>query len=400
MVAVKPEVLVWARERSGYSFEEAARKVFQDTARTSAVEKLKLLERGKRKLTQKQLMRLANAWHQPLLVFYLPQPPRDGDFGEDFRTAPEAGFDHKQESHLRLLMRNMASSQGLMSNLLEEDEGAEPLPFLGSMGMDDGVEAVAEAIVAETGFDLGDFRAQKDIREAFKYLRSRLEYIRIFVLLQSNLGSYDTEIGPEVFRGFALADAYAPYIVINRGDAVSAWSFTALHEAAHLWLGKSGISAGFGEQAIEQFCNRVAASILLPAHELEEMEGIGGQPLDEAAAAISDYARACKVSRAMVAYNLLLCGKISRQRWQALSARFKAEWQESKAAQKALRKGKTGGPNFYTVKRYNLGPALTGWARYFLSGGDLTSTSAGVLLGVRAGHVYPLLDTNFFVGRS
>jgi len=33
-----------------------------------------------------------------------------------------------------------------------------------------------------------------------------------------------------------------PFIVINDQDARAAWSFTALHEVAHLGLGTTGVS--------------------------------------------------------------------------------------------------------------------------------------------------------------
>ncbi len=99
-------------------------------------------------------------------------------------------------------------------------------------------------------------------------LRSKVEAVGIFVLLIGNLGSHHTAISVEAFRGFALADTVAPFIVINDQDAAVAWSFTLLHELAHLWLGKTGVSGRRPDAQIEKFCNDVAALILLPQHEL------------------------------------------------------------------------------------------------------------------------------------
>ncbi len=399
MVAVKPEILTWARERAGLDLDEAAKRIFSSSKSSSASDKMRSLEDGNRELTQKQLFKLAKVYHQPLIVFYLPQPPSDEDMGADFRTPPANGFEPKAEARMRLLMRDMLASQGIMSYLLEEDADAQPRPFVNSMTMAAGTEAIAKSIVETTGFELERFRGERRTRDAFGYLREGLESAGVFVLLQCNLGSHHTNIPPEVFRGFALSDRFAPYIVINRLDAVAAWSFTALREAAHLWLGESGVSGAWGELEIERFCDQVAATILLPADELDELPNLREVPLDIAADAISDFADERNISRAMVAYSLHQRGLVSRTRWLALRDRFAAEWQKRKDDERARSRETEAGPSYYTVRRYNLGRRLTAYARDFLRSPDLTPTKASILLRVPAMRVYPLLDPNYYVGR-
>ena len=399
MIAVKPEVLKWARETAGLDLDEAAKKIYSSSKSSSAVDKMRQLERGERQLTQRQLSMLAKAYHQPQVLFYLSEPPKDWHWGDDFRKVPEGGFDRKDNARLRLLMRDMRASQSIVSDLLENDEDVKQLPFIGSMKTTDGVDRVAEDIVKTTSFELKAFRSERTIREAFGYLRERLERAGIFVLLQCNLGSHHTDIPPEVFRGFALANNYAPYIVINRKDAVSAWSFTALHEAAHLWLGNTSVSSAWGELEIEQFCNQVAASVLLPTHELDELPPLNNATLEVAAESISDFAEVRNISRTMVTYNLRLRGRISRSRWNALRDQFWREWQMHEAMEKSARREKDGGPSYYNVRRFNLGPRLTSYARYFLYGPELTPSRAGIMLRVPAMRVYPLLDSTYYDGR-
>ena len=318
---------------------------------------------------------------------------------EDFRTPPAQGFNRKDEARLGLLIRNMRASQAIVRDLLEDEE-APSCDVVGSARLDMDSDRLAQEIADRIGFDLALFRRDSSSRGAFDYLRERLESAGIFVLLMSDLGSRHTTIPPDAFRGFALADPIAPYIVINRQDAVSAWSFTALHEAAHLWLGKSAISDAFGEAELERFCNQVAAAILLPANELRELPDLGKAELEEEAAAISEFANRRNISRSMVAYGLLRNGRISHQTWRQLDERFRADWLASQAAAKARQSAAAGGPNAHVVRRYNLGPGLLSLARSFVYSGELTPSKARIVLGVGATAVYPLLDPNFYDGRA
>ncbi|MCY4072789.1 MAG: ImmA/IrrE family metallo-endopeptidase [Chloroflexi bacterium] len=400
MPAVNPEILIWARETAGLEVEEVAKKIFTDGKKLSANEKLKLLESGQKEPTRPQLNKMSKAYHQPLLTFYLSEPPKREDRGEDFRNLPQKTFDRKGNAHLNLLMRNIKASQNLVRQLLEDEEGEEELPFIASATMSAGYQAVAKDIVETLEFDLDVFRSKRELREAFAYLRERIERQGIFVLLQSDLGSHHTTIPIEVFRGFAFADPIAPYIVVNRQDAVSAWSFTALHEVAHLWLGKSGVSGTWGEADVERFCNKVAASILLPTSELNELLPLQHFHLDDAAVAINAFATSRNISRAMVAYNLMREDKISRSLWQALRDKFAAEWRKNNDDEKASRSDKQGGPSYYAVRRFHLGPGLIGLAKNFLSGGELTPSKAGVVLGIKAINVYPLLNPDYYARRN
>lgn len=401
MPAVNPEILIWARETAALDLEEAAKKLgFRDSTTSAASAKLKLLESGQRNPSPAQLNKMSKVYRQPLLVFYLPNPPVRSDRGEDFRTIPQQTLDRKANAHLDFLMRNIKASQNLVRQLLEDEEGAETLPFIASATMSAGYQTVAQDIVETLEFDLNVFRSKRKSRDAFAYLRDSIERQGIFVLLQSDLGSHHTTIPIEIFRGFAFADPIAPYIVINRQDAVSAWSFTALHEVAHLWLGKSGVSGAWGEADVERFCDEVAASILLPTSELNDLLPLQHFHLDDAAAAISEFATARNISRAMVAYNLMREDRISGSLWQALRDKFAAEWRKNKDDERASRGDEEGGPSYYALRRFHLGPGLIGLAKYFLSGGELTPSKASVVLGVKAINVYPLLNPDYYARRS
>ena len=89
MPKVNPDIMVWARETAGLTKKDAAKKLgFQDSTRSSAVEKLARIERGQKEPSRSQLTRMAAQYRRPLLSFYLSKPPRKGDRGVDFRTIP------------------------------------------------------------------------------------------------------------------------------------------------------------------------------------------------------------------------------------------------------------------------------------------------------------------------
>lgn len=400
MPAVNPDILIWARETAGLDLNEAAKKLgFQDSKTRSAADKLNRLEVGEKHPTRNQLYRMSVAYHQPLLVFHLTEPPKKDDRGEDFRTLPERTQDRKGNARLNLLMRDVKAAQNLVKRLLEE-EGHEPLWFVNSASLSQSVAVVAQDIVETLNFELQTFREQGSVRDAFAYLRERIEGSGIFVLLKSDLGSHHTTIPVDVFRGFVFADPLAPFIVINRQDAAVAWSFTSLHETVHLWLGQSGVSGIWGQSQIEVFCNRVAGEILLPPVELLGADFRFEASTDAIVDQIKSFADARNISLGMVTYGLKLQDRISESQWQILQNKIAKVAIQQKESTRAKQRSQGGGPTFYVVRRHQLGSALVGLAKQFLDSGQLTPSKAGVVLGVKPINVYPLLNPDYFKARN
>ena len=390
MTKVNPTILSWARETAGMSLEAAARAIDLKEARgVAGADRLAALERGDGEPTRPLLVRMAHKYHRPLLVFYLAHPPVKGDRGQDFRTlsgAPSPDYDPQLDA----LIRDVRVRQGLVKSLVEDDD-PQPLPFIASQTMESTAEAVAKSICETVGFDIRKFRAARTAGAAFAYLRSTIEAHGIFVLLIGNLGSHHSNIGAKTFRGFAIADPVAPFIVINDQDASAAWSFTALHEVAHLWLGTSGVSGSSAEAKIERFCNDVAGRILLPSHELSSLADLSSVSLADAIERISEFASERNISRRMVAYQLMRFSTIDSQRYTELTDHFYGDWIASRARSKEAAGDDAGAPSFYVVRRHRLGQALIGLVTRSLNEGVLTYSKAAQLLGVKLRTVEPLL---------
>ena len=93
MPSVNPAIMVWARETAGLTQEEAAKKLdFQDSSRSSAVEKLARIEQEQKEPSRPQLVKMEEQYRRPLLTFYLSKPSRSGanrklpDVSNDFNV--------------------------------------------------------------------------------------------------------------------------------------------------------------------------------------------------------------------------------------------------------------------------------------------------------------------------
>jgi len=389
-MTLNPEIFTWARDTAGLSPDAAARALgFNDTRDRSATERLKALEAGDEEPSRSVLLKMAKAYRRSLLVFYLSGPPRPGDRGHDFRTVPGAP-PPQYHPILDALIRDIRGRQTIVRALLEEIE-PRPLDFIGSASMDDSTHHLANRITERLRFSLPEFRAQATLQASFRYLRENIEATGVYLLLLGNLGSHHTNVEPDIFRGFAIADPIAPFIVVNDQDARAAWSFTALHELVHLWLGTTGISGGSFETQIERYCNDLAGEILLPATDIRTLAHLHNAPLDDAIEVISTFAERNKVSRAMVAYKLLQARTVSAATWQDLANHFRLQWIASR--ERSQTKASEEGPSYYVVKRHRLGNALLDTVRRSLAEGMLTPTKAAQVLGVKPRNVDPLLHS-------
>jgi Zn-dependent peptidase ImmA (M78 family) len=390
MPRVNPEILVWARTTAGLDREEAARRINLNAARgVAGPERLALIEAGEVEPSEALLNRMAKQYRRPLLTFYLAEPPRPDDVGQDFRTLPERT--DPTNAFLAALLRDVKARQSLTKELLEDDEDAAPNRFVGSRHIREGADRVAHAISRDLEFDRRTFRTSRTVEDAFNYLRGQTEEAGVFVLLAGSLGSWQTAIDVSAFRGFAIADDLAPVVVVNDQDAKSAWSFTLLHELTHLWLGQSGISGSSSELAIERFCNEVAALILVPRPEVLAINLPHNARMDELQHIIGEFADERKVSRSMVTYQLFRTDRIDHQQWEELTAAFHDQWLRIRAAHRQAGREAEGGPNWYIVRRHRIGNAFLDLARRGVEAGNLTPTRAAKILGVKPMAVYNLL---------
>ncbi len=391
---INPDILSWARETAGLSVAQAAEKLgLKDTAKASAVEKLMAIEAGERELAHGTLQKAAAAYRRPLITIYLAAPPARGERGQDFRTAPGA-VSAPDNGLLDALIRDVRARQQMLRDVLVIEEEASALPFVGSARIGQGAKTVSGMIRAALGATTAMQRKAKDPAALFAVLRSAAERIGAYVLLLGVLGSHHSDIGEDVFRGFALADDVAPFVVINDNDATTARSFTLMHELSHIWIGASGVSGPLrdvADNAVERFCNDVAGEFLLPSDEISDAPDLRGADMQVVLAATAEIARDWNVSQGVVVYRLARNGQIASVVATALFRVFAERWRAEKQGAKDSREPDDTGPTFYIVRRSRLGAGLLDVVRRALQGDVLTHTKAAKILGVKPSAVDSLL---------
>ena len=394
MPAVNPQILIWARETAGLPPHEAVRKLaIRDTQKMTALARLAAYETGAEEPSHPLLLKMSRQYRRPLHTFYLSAPPPKGDRGADFRTL-SGELLPQDAAILDALIREMRARQSMVRDLLKDEDEAEPLSFIGSRAITDGQPAGLDSLRTLLKIELADYRAHKNADAAFNFLRTGAEREGIFVLLKGDLGSHHTAIELEIFRGFSIADEIAPFIVINDKDARTAWTFTLLHEIVHLILGHTGVSGQPRENEIERFCDDAASQFLLPDYEIEKIGIESIAEFDAIAQRISEFANKHHLSPTLVAYRAYRASAIQQDKYVQLSKKFREDWHQQRDIQRAQRQSQTGGPSYYAVRRHRLGSGLTSLVRRMVASGELSTSRAARILGVRPSHVQTILASD------
>jgi Zn-dependent peptidase ImmA (M78 family)/DNA-binding XRE family transcriptional regulator len=309
--AVKPELLVWARESAGLALEEAAQKI------QVKPERLASWESGSRRPTINQLRNLGRVYKRPLAVFFLSKPPKKFKAMHDYRRLPGevAGVASPQ---LRLEIRRARYRREVALELFRLR--GEPAPsFQARARLTEDPEEVAAKARKLLGLS---YETQTSFRTAYDALngwRTALEDSGVLVFQ-----ARDVDLAE--MRGFSIADQPLPAIVANIKDRPRGRVFTLLHELAHLMLREEGlcdlsehVSVPPEERRMEVFCNHVAGAILIPRDTLlgeEILQQHGTSPTwhDDELLAL---ARRYEVSQEAMLRRLLILGRTSQKFYQA-----------------------------------------------------------------------------------
>ena len=263
---VTPTVITWARHRRGLESSEVAARL---NVRSESID---AWEVGDRRPTFRQARRLANVLHVPFGYLFLSAPPVFELPIPDYRTLPGQASLEPSPELLDLLNDVIAKQQWFRE--YRESEGAQELPFVARFSTTDSEEAVADDI--RRVIDVDRARSQAANWESFlRALTRNAEQTGVMIMRSGVVGNNNNRtLDVKEFRGFTISDQVVPLVFINAHDSRGAQIFTLAHEMAHIWTGQGGVSnpdyssaSRYQENAIERFCNRVAAETLVPGED-------------------------------------------------------------------------------------------------------------------------------------
>ncbi len=266
---VNRNVVRWARERCGFSKDALAGKL------RVTVQQVAQWEAGPQYPPFGKAQDLASALEIPFGYLFLSAPPIDKPVLPDLRRVTPERLPPSPE--FIDLLNDIVVKHAWYVEYAKES-GADRLPFVGARS----VNTPFLRTVSDIRSVLGPSELRKKARNPSDYLRLlalSAEESGILVMRSGVVrGNPHRKLSVVEFRGFAISDKFAPLIFINSKDALAAQIFTLAHELAHIWIGESGISnidlghrsaPRASDEVIEQYCNDVAAEVLVPAAEFE-----------------------------------------------------------------------------------------------------------------------------------
>lgn len=326
---VNPKLLTWARERAGLEIPKLAQRF----------PRLVEWEAGTLQPTLGQLEKFAHSVHVPIGYLFLPEPIEEPIPIPDFRTLANREVVRPSPDLLDTLY--LCQQRQDWYREYAQMHGLPRLDFVGSVTVESNPITVATGIGERLGVGLAERQQCGNWTEALRQLMTKAEAAGVLVMASSIVGSNShRKLKVEEFRGFALADNFAPLIFLNTADSKAAQMFTLAHELAHLWLGESGVSnseAGcLPEGEIEQWCNAVAAELLMPIDATREAY----QPDQPLMLEVQRLARVFKVSTLAVLRRLHDVGSISEaELWQ--------NYHQELERIRMIDRGGSGGGDFY-----------------------------------------------------
>lgn len=257
-VNVKSELLHWATERAGLPPESLEDRF----------PRFREWEEGVTQPTLKQLEAFAKATRTPLGFFFLSEPPEEQMPLPDFRTARNVPINRPSPDLLETIYICQQRQEWYREHA--RSQHADPVQGIASTTTSVDVVTAARTIRETIGISPEERRLFPTWTEALRALIQRADEFGILVMVSGIVGSNTSRtLDASEFRGFALSDTLAPLIFVNGADTKAGQMFTLAHEIAHLWLGQSGVSNSepgvvADENHVEQWCNRVAAEMLVP----------------------------------------------------------------------------------------------------------------------------------------
>lgn len=304
-VNIQPEIIRWAL--SQVKEEKLGEKMVGNIAQWL---------NGTKTPTFNQIEDFSKKANIPLGYFFLKTPPTEKLDLLEFRTIDSVQLANPSRNLIETI-HAMEEIQDWMRDYKQE-MGFDVLPLVGSMSNVTDSIKIVERIRKDLEISKRWYEQCRDTREAFNYIRRKLEESGIVVMMNGVVGN-NTHRALDVneFRAFAMVDEWAPLIFINSADSNGAKLFSLMHEIVHVWIGEDDL---FNDRyrntakvrKTEVICNAVASELLVPTKIFLEKWDSSNTDAD-ALEIISELKYSFRCGEVVIARKALDCGKISKE---------------------------------------------------------------------------------------
>jgi Predicted Zn peptidase len=339
---VNPNMIRWARLRSGLSVNDIATMMKRDPS------EIAMWEEGTKKPSYSQLEKLAYSHlHIPLALFFFPIPPNLPDHKQKFRRLSEYELERLGPDTIQKIHLGQAYQLSLKELAVEGRQSKKIFVDVQSTGLN------TRTLARKARTYLGITHPQQ---VAFQSPEKALKQWR-FAIEQAGIYTFKDTFKDDFVSGFCLLDQNWPIIFVNNSSAFTRQIFTLAHELGHILHGVNGVTdidedyleyMAVQDKKIEMNCNLFASELLMPENQFKndlEHFKINGT------SAIAQIADKYSVSREVVLRRLLDHGAITQDNYREQTKEWNADYFRN-------RRSKAGG-NYYLTKLAYLGEGYT-----------------------------------------
>ena len=368
-LGVQPAVLLWARQTVGLTVDAVAHRL----KRTP--DEIESWEDGSGSTTYSQLEKLAyELYRRPLALFFLPQPPEEDLPQQEFRSLPESDL-RTLLPDTRLRIRSAHAYQLALNELFSgKNPVRDAIWDRVRLTADGPVIDQAEQVRTELGITVDEQVSWNNSAMALKEWRRAVEHCGIYV--------FKWAFKQKDISGLSLQDSEFPIIYLYNSNAKTRQAFSLFHELAHILLNTNGVCKDSLRQTedlpqpikkIEQFCNKIAAEVLVPTSDFVRVTRGLPDRLDSAGDQIfEDLAGRYSVSREVILRRFVDSGRLDRSHYEGLVRRWVGETAHGD------------GGNYYATVNAYLSPAFALEVVRQRAQQRISEEHAARLLGVKA----------------
>ena len=180
---VNPQMLIWARQKSGYDLVGAAKRVGVPP------ERLQAWEKGELRPTINQAIKLSEVYGRPLSALYLNKPPRDFSVAmTDFRRLSDAENSEFSPGLIKEIYGAQARREIMLDLSISASEEDVKFPYLNTVSLTDNPINVSRKIRSLLDVSWSAQQKWRTPNDALNGWKEAIEKINVLVFHSNHNG--------------------------------------------------------------------------------------------------------------------------------------------------------------------------------------------------------------------